>query len=288
MDGLGGSGGLRPQKYKPPRGRMGATVTATGGKDWVEVCRLENTPDEPAVSGTLYSAIGQITDPTVPALPHPRVMLKVIIGSGNKSGGSTVTRLVPAGAAIRVSGKQIVVSALITTDERGIVALPGNVVNANVTAPLYVFLSEEDGGDLEPTQWCSPLNSGYSPADPFVTSFAIISRVAIRIKSIRAYHLLTGVRFLMFFDTVLLNPTAVAAAGLNPIISIPFSGLGDTPPVVTEPYKQFELVRSAKPFQVGCMWAVSSTGDVFTYDNTAKFNTEVELYSEGFIPQTVF
>jgi hypothetical protein len=256
------------------RGRLAGTITAKGGTQWREICRLEKDAHGTNYTGVIYTTANNIEQPVGAGfpVPNPRIAIRARIGSGNECGGSGIVhRYTLAGNPLPFSGHSCFVEALISPNEQvdldangnGLAPLPETVV-ALVTAIIALGASS----DIQPTQWVIP-------EEPL--QFAQqVTTTPCRLRQVQGFNSGADAAYLMFFDT---NDGAALVNGAVPLFTIPVSGIpsasGSAPITFSN-----DFITSARVFQYGLYWAISSTPDTLTIDEVDLFRVDIELYAQ--------
>jgi hypothetical protein len=266
------------------RGRLSGREIARGGSSWVEICRLEESCDDDGqilqFSGTVQTTAGKLVIDAGGSLPaRTRVVIKVVIGSKNKNGGANVvTQYTLAGNALPFSGSTVYVYALLAATENAdfnTVAL-GNVPNATgqaplsslVTCPIQGVIALGASADVIPTQWLRPI-------EPLQTQQQVLIGPA-RMKAAQGYNDGSNPVYIMFFDT---QDGSTVVNGDAPEFTIPVSGnAGNSGEADT--HFSFDCITSARVFQYGMFWIVSSTSGTLTIDDTDNVRVDIELYCQ--------
>jgi hypothetical protein len=301
-DGGGGSGDPNIAKIASlvhsalrPRGRLGsigllgvsdpnfapaqfASLTPTD----TEFARLENMAVSDRV--TVYSSASSIQGVVVgSAFPPfsgnttdfftPRFMMKIHVGGGQGAAEQIITA--PVGVPITVTGTNIYVTVGFYTDETCAELVTATSTGYTGTASyafanISVFMTPQgDYNPIKPTRWFpssfeNPMASGAANAVPG----------PFHLKAVEGYASAAnpGTRWLMFFDYPASVVPGFPPAGTRPLFAIP------VPP--GNPFS-WDCGESARVFQYGMVWAVSSTEGTFTGPDVAsEFQFEIELYSD--------
>lgn len=250
------------QITREPQGRLGGTVTATGGETWRTLCRMEN--DGRSYAGTIYTSAGPIVQPTGGGFPvaNPRVVVRVRIGGGNRAGNTSIYRYTLAGIPMSFEGTDVEVGVLIAPNEFADFGPPADATPFPVTVQSecagFIAIGSNAGEDLAQTAW-------HEPASPLAAS-EVVQIGPGRIHQIQGFNHDANLAYLMFFDA-----TAVPANGTVPLFTIPVPG-GDTT-------FSNDFIKSTRVFMYGLVWAVSTTPDTLT-QSAAVMRVDVELYQQ--------
>jgi len=253
-----------------PRGRLAGTATATGGLMWQEVCRLETNNDHDSFTGTILTSAGLISQPAGSNVANPRIVVRALIGGGNKNGGSAiVTQYALAGNPMPFSGTSCIVSVLICPTENadfssqtGLAELP-NEITCEVTGIITIGGSS----DAQPTQWLVPI--------PPLGFQLQVTQGPCRLREVQGFNHGPNLGYLMFFDT---EDGGLLVNGAFPLFTIPVGGLPTAPG--GDVVFSNDFITSTRVFQYGLFWAVSSTADTLTLDGTGLFRVDIELFSQ--------
>ena len=258
-----------------PRGLLSATVVITGGIEWQEVIRLE--PDELSspYSGTVLSTAGRLKLLNAVALPaRVRCVLRVRIGQKNHRGGSGIMQhFTLAGNPLEFSGNICYVEALLcATDNADLTTATGQPpIDPNVTMALTCSIGAGESAKIQPTAWILPTLSG-DPATPLSVGQQVITGPG-RIRQAHGFNAGANASYLMFFDTA----CGIPSLGTAPEWTIPLNGV--TAPNAPETFT-WDCIESARVFQYGLVWAISSTPDTFTADSTDPWRVDIELFNQ--------
>ena len=253
-----------------PRGRLAGTAIATGGLQWKEVCRLEANDNQDNFTGTILTCAGKIERPAGPPVSNPRVLVRALIGGGNRGGGSAVlTQYTIAGNPMPFSGSSCIVSVLVGPTENadfsaqtGLAALP-----VDVTSDVTAIISIGASSDVQPTQWLVPI--------PPLGFQLQVTTGPCRLRQVQGFDHGANVGYLMFFDTA---DGGVIANGASPLFTIPVGGVPAAP--AGDIVFSNDFITSTRVFQYGLFWAVSSTADTLTLDGSGEFRVDIELFAQ--------
>jgi|SRR5579863_1228021 len=249
------------------RGKLAGTVTIQGGTAWVDICRLDPDEDFRSVSGTILTSATEINQPTGAGFPvaNPRIVIRAIVGVGNVGGGGdTITMYSLAGNPLPFSGASVIVQALIWPTEDGPFETTPNTAPfpSSVTADVTGLVAIGASAQLQGTFWHEPLA-------PLATSEQVSTTVT-RMRQVKGFsNGDSDTVYLMFFDTA--DGAASVVPGSVPLWTIKVP-LGAT--------FSDDFIESARIFQYGLYWALSSTPDTFTAYLAAGFRVDIELFGQ--------
>ena len=256
-----------------PRGRLGGTQRVTGGEQWVEICRLQADLNEELITGTIIttatplSAAAEVATYRPPLTP--RIVIRCIIGAGNRSGGGGMVRqLCLAGQSLPFSGHTVLVEALICPDETGYFPSGVTPVPASVFANVTAVISMGAAHTQQPTQW-------HQPAEPLADAEQVTTHPT-RLRQLHGYNVGPGLTYVMFFDTS--NGASLISNGAAPLFTLPMGGL-PAPPSPPD-WASLDYITSSRVLQYGLYWVCSSTADTLTFDNTALVRLDIELFDQ--------
>jgi hypothetical protein len=277
-----------------PLGRLGGTIvlTAVPNPDIAsatkliydqEIARLEGKKAGTRV--TLYSkngpflglsaitgdAVGAEDFTSVGNGSQPRVLLKIIVGGGNTAGGDQVLQVVPAGTPVTLAGEALYVTAGVYLDELGL--QPFSIDNGStfsVTVSAF-FSVQGDHTDQKNTQWVLPL-APLAQAGGIPNQFGGLVYGPRHLKQAEGFASAanTDTTYLMFFDWNG-SPTAFPGVGNAPLFAFP------VPPGKTF---SWDCISSARKFEWGLVWALSSAPDFYDPDVGSLARVDLELYSD--------
>jgi len=266
------------QSERSATGRLGGTATATGGTTWSTLCRLED--DGRPWAGTVYTSTGPISQPSdtpssmTPPVANPRVVIRVKTGSKNVGGGGAMTVMYAlAGNPIPFAGTFCEVSALVAPNETADFSEETGLspFDPDVTAEVTGFIAIGVGGkadQLMATSW-------RQPEQPLASAEQVTIGPS-RIRAVQGYNHGASAAYLMFFDDA--DGRADISAGAVPLFTIPVGGLPASPG--GDVTFSDDFITSARVFQYGIYWAISSTADTFTADSSNLFRVDIELYDQ--------
>ena len=249
------------------RGKLAGTVNVRGGVAWVDICRIDPDENFTQMTGTILTSASVIKQPTGAGFPvaNPRIVIRAISISGNVgAGGDTTTSYTIAGNPLPFSGAGVIVQALIWPTEDGpfhgtpnIIPFPPSV-NADVTGLITLGGS----ASLQPTFW-------HEPAEPLQVAEQV-SVGPTRMRQVKGFsNASIDTVYLMFFDdadgAVDIVPGSVPLWTLKVPNGATFSD---------------DFIESARPFQYGLYWALSSTPDTFTAYLANAFRVDIELFGQ--------
>jgi hypothetical protein len=262
-----------------PLGRLAGTAKITGGAEWQQICRLEGSdPEGEQYTGTVSTTAGPILLENGQPLPAiSRVVIRARIGYKNAYGGSgVVEQYTLAGNPLTFAGTYCYVDALIAPNELADFNVIGGGTNAtgqaplstNVTAQVTAIIGLGGSSDLQPTQWIQP----FAP----LQLAQQVTKTQTRLRQVQGYNAGPDAAYLMFFDTA--NGNAIGH-GAVPLFTIPVGGAPAAPGAPLTFSNDF--ITSARVFQYGLFWAISSTPDTFTAAGAADlFRVDIEVFGQ--------
>jgi hypothetical protein len=257
------------------RGVLAGTKTVRGGVQWVELCRLDMNETGDQFTGTILTTATAITQPTGAGfpVPNPRIVVRARVGAGNRGGGAGVVQSYTlAGNPLPFSGTSVYVEALICPNETANFNVGANATNAplpeTVTALVTGIISLGGSAEIQPTQWVQPKM-------PLQLSEQVMT-TPCRLRQVQGWNAGAALAYLMFFDTA--NGSVSVVPGTIPLFTIPVGGL-PTPPAGPVVFSN-DFITSARIFQYGLYWAISTTPDSFTADAADNFRVDIELFAQ--------
>lgn len=260
------------------KGNYGQRRRAVGGR-WTNIATMhlaqptgseEGAPTSTVTVRTSYAPWPRnITAPATLSPATPKVLIRITTGVlGVKSVVYTL-----CGTPKTVSGTDFYVEAQVFLDEQGAIAAPGTVFT-DVTA----YFSEGEGQDVQPTVWVDNDFVNDAGGTELVSAFQTLYIGPGRLREAIGYNDSANPTWLMFFDWPPPGTSALVAPtnGGKPFLVIPIPGAPVSPGV--DPYFSFDAIESKKDFSYGLAFATSSTGNVFTFDDTGLVHVEAELY----------
>lgn len=231
---------------------------------------MEPNENKDSFTGTILTVAGQIKQPAGTPVANPRILVRAVIGSGNKGGGSAIlTQFTIAGNPMQFSGTSCQVSVLVCPTENADFSAQTGLApfSEEVTAEVTAVISIGASSDAQPTQWIPP-------SEPL----AIFQQVTVgpcRLRQVQGFNHGNNRAYLMFFDTT--DVTALVN-GAVPLFTIPVGGI-PSPPGGDIVFSN-DFITSTRVFQYGLAWIISSTADTLTADVADPFRVDVELFSQ--------
>jgi hypothetical protein len=200
----------------------------------------------------------------------PRVVVQIKYGFA----GAMVSMRTLAGTPKVVSGTHVYVLAGIFFDDLATKPAPPTI-NTLVTA----IATPQQGQDVLPTRWARG-TFGDGPPIPLVGAVKTLKLGQGRLKGAQGYNHSPNPTWLMLFDWPIPGSAAdsVPTQSQNPLPGgiIPIPGAPASPGV--DPYFSLDAITSKIEFTYGLTFSTSSTGDVYTPDNTGLVKCDAEFY----------